>query len=88
MSSDVLAHCSLYCEILHCRSAQYYVDLLKLIAKEGSMSVLHDERERLLIIMESVGKLTKLIHEKVHNQSCFCCPDVIHKLLDRSRSRV
>ena len=41
-----------------CRSAQYYVDLLKLIAEEGSMSVLHDERERVLIIMESVGELT------------------------------
>ena len=36
--------------------AQYYVDLLKLIVKEGSMSVLNDEQERLLLIMESVGR--------------------------------
>ena len=62
VSSNVLAYCSFYCKKLHCRSAQYYVDLLKLIAQEGSMSVLHDERERVLIIMESVGKLAKLKH--------------------------
>ena len=31
------------------------------------MSVLHDERERVLVIMESVGKLTLLIHCELCN---------------------